>query len=355
MSRVHLPFLGRFSRFWTFALFQFGAVLRRTVTACFAALLLLAWSDGVWAAPHCPAQLQDPGWVPVLPGIDVLHGQWPALDAQTPDHMATTVVLSQGRQAVVLDPGPTRAHGMALRQWLQCRRGQRVVRLLNSHAHAENVLANSAFGVPVAATARTQSAMRQRCPDCLASLHHDLGAQALMGTRIVLPGQRLQDGSTLWAAGRHWQVLDMRDAHTESDLVLWSPTGRVVLAGPLVDGARLVLAQGTVVGWLRALQRIEALQPQWLIGQHRVAGPDQVQGALRGQRQALCALVQQAWRGLEQGWTEADALQQSGLSADTAAALLQRFNLLRAWREMEALWIDQQPMPAVCSAPDVGR
>lgn len=315
---------------------------------------LVAVGSGVGTAAWSADCVAPPGVVQLLPGIDVIDGRWPAQDGQTPDHIATTVVLSQGQRAVLLDPGPTHASGTALRQWLQCQRGQRVVQVLNSHAHAENVLANSAFAAPVAATATTQASMRRRCPDCLAALHRDLGDAAMTGTRIVIPQQRLHNGQRLQAAGRRWQVLDMRHAHTESDLVLWSAPERIVLAGPLVDGARLVLAQGSVQGWLQALQRIEALQPQWLIGQHRVAGPRQVQATLQQQRQALCTLVRQAWQGLEQGWSEADALQQFTPQGDASAQQQQRFNLLRAWREMEAVWMDRQPMPAACSSPDVG-
>lgn len=333
------------------ALLQIGTTLRRAVTLG----LALIWAHSAWASSPCSPTTPNPGLVAVLPGIEVIHGRWPALDTLTPDHMATTVVLSHGPKAVVIDPGATHASGTVLRQWLRCQRRQRVVQVINSHAHAENVLANSAFFAAVAATADTQSAMRQRCPDCLAALHRDLGDAALRGTRIVLPQQRLQNGHRLHASGRSWQVLDMRHAHTESDLVLWSAPERIVLAGPLVDGERLVLAQGSVLGWLQALHRIEALQPRWLIGQHRVAGPGQVQTALQAQRQALCALVHQAWQGLERGWNEAEALQHLPLQGDGALQRQQHFNLLRAWREMEALWMDRQPMPGACSGPDIGR
>lgn len=337
------------------ALFQIGAMLRRAVTlACAFGLAHLLAQDAL-ASDRCSPTTPQPERVSVLPGIEAIHGRWPALQTLTPDHIATTVVLSHGPQAVLVDPGPTQASGAALRAWLQCQRGQRVVRVINSHAHAENVLANSAFSAPVAATAVTQKSMRQRCPDCLAALHRDLGDAALRGTRIVPPQQRLRHGQHLQAAGRRWQVLDMRDAHTESDLVLWSAPERIVLAGPLVDGERLVLAQGSVQGWLQALQGIEALQPQWLIGQHRVAGPGQVQAALDAQRQALCALVRQAWQGLEQGWSETDALQQFTPRGDASAQQQQRFNLLRAWREMEGVWMDRRPMPGACSTPDIGR
>ena len=174
------------------------------------------------------------------------------------------MVLGQGAEVTVLDPGPSRRAGLALQNTLRCQQQARVARVINSHAHAEQVLANSAFRVPVNALAGTVQAMRQRCPECLATLRQDLGAQALQGTRIVRPHAMLQEGQTLHIGGRVWQVQAMLHAHTESDLVLWSP-GResgparegVVLAGGLVDGRWPVLAQGSVIGWLAALERVQ--------------------------------------------------------------------------------------------------
>lgn len=294
--------------------------------------------------------------VPVLPGVSVVHGRWPALDPLTDDHISTTVVLGQGRAVTVLDPGPTVAQGRLLARALRCAQSGRVVRLINSHAHAEQTLANAAFDAPVAATVATREAMQGRCPSCLASMRVDLGAAALRGTRIRLPTQPLRDGQWLQTGQRAWQVLEMRQAHTESDLVLWSPQDRLVLAGPLLDGVRLVLAQGSVQGWLDALERMAALQPHGLIGQHLVVQGEAVPRVLQAQRRALCQLVQQTWQGLEQGWTESELLLHAPAGpGGEAEQRLHRFNLLRAWREMEERWINQQPMPAACSAPDVVR
>jgi glyoxylase-like metal-dependent hydrolase (beta-lactamase superfamily II) len=333
---------------------------------CRRLLLLVAWA---WsAAPYaadCDAR-DRLAFQPVLPGVSVVHGLWPSVHAGRAAHAATTVVLGEGAEVTVVDPGPTRQAGLALQRALKCLRQARVVALVNTHAHAEQVLANSAFRVSVAATAGTASAMQLRCPDCLAAMTSDLGAKALKGTRIVWPDRTLTAGDLVQAGGRAWQVLEMRDAHTESDLVLWSETDRLALVGGLVDGGRLpVLAQGRVLGWLQALDALQTLQPQWLVGQHLVSGPAQVQAALQMQREYLCGLVHYAWRGLDSGWSEAEAMKSlelperwvtSSAAEDEARRQQHQFNQLRAWREMEQGWMDQMPRPASCgSTPDVGR
>jgi glyoxylase-like metal-dependent hydrolase (beta-lactamase superfamily II) len=254
-----------------------------------------------------------------------------------------------------------------------------VAAVINTHAHAEQVLGNGALAAPVMALAGTAQAMQARCPQCLASLTHEMGEPAMHGTRIVLPEQVLHEGQWLQVGGRSWWVQEMQRAHTESDLVLWTPSpgahananapvqakGGVVLVGGLVDGRWPVLAQGSVLGWLQALDRLRVMQPDWLIGQHLVAGPSQVQPVLQRQHGYLCGILAHAWRRLEQGQSEAEGVQGMMPPATWPTPeprLVQAwqqqhvFNQRRAWREAEQLWLDRQAWPNTCgSAPDVRR
>lgn len=327
---------------------------------------VLTLLTGVWvvsaqaASPMCSLP-QNP-LETVLPGIQVAHGDWPAKAEH--GRVATTVVLGQGQQVTVIDPGPTRQVGKILQTALQCQHA-RVTGLINTHAHAEQVLANSAFAVPVAATHGTAQAMTKRCPACKAAMAAELGSRALQGTRIVLPQQFLQDGQILNLGGRRWLVMDMPHAHTESDLVLWSPSEKIAIVGGLVDGRWPVLAQGSVLGWLQALSQLQALSPDWLVGQHVVRGPGQVQTVLMRQQHYLCGLVEHAWRSMDLGLSEAEGLQALAppagwpVTTEQQAPEWQRqhvFNQLRAWREIEPLWMARKPRPALCdSAPDVRR
>lgn len=350
------------------------------MTQCLAILrswaqwLVCGWCASVFPAHATPGACESTEHLAlqeVLPGLAVLHGQWPSQIEGQLAHAATTVVLGQGRELTVVDPGPTQKVGLALKATLQCQGHGRVIGLINTHAHAEQVLGNRAFQVPVAATAVTTASMKVRCPNCLQAMRQELGVPALQGTRIVWPTRILRDGQPLRAGGRAWQVKEMAMAHTESDLVLWSADDGIALVGGLVDGERIpLLAQGRVLGWVQALDALQALQPKWLIGQHVVRGPGEVQGAIERQRAYLCGLVQFAWQGLESGWSEAEVIQgavstalwrpesvsQEALGQESAWKQQHLFNQLRAWREIEAIWIDQQAAPRAClSAPDVAR
>lgn len=300
----------------------------------------------------------------VAPGVWVWEGQAADIGPSNRGHVISNVVLAPPptapqRTVTVVDPGPSLQHGQALAHAVRCRLGAPVSRVINSHAHAENVLANSAFAPPsggpvtasLLATDSTRATMAQRCPGCLEHITQTAGADALRGTRIVLPTQTLTPGQPLRLTDRLWQTLELTDAHTHSDLALWQADTRVLIAAGLVYRDRLPeLAQGTVQGWIAALDRLAALAPRVVIGQG-VGGPD----SLALTRQYLCDLTGTVWRAMDQGWSasEAESLALPAYAHWAGYAQRQGFNAQRAWRELEPWWIEgRRP---VCSTPDVGR
>lgn len=348
-----------------------------------------AWAFGLltWAltglAHATPSPAPDCENAPTLravaEGVWVWEGQTAEIGPANRGHVVSNVVLAHPARlpdmpVTVLDPGPSLRHALALAQAVRCQLGTPVTRVINSHAHAENVLGNAAFDPmsgPLAerpvttkdaandqrqqpvllATDATLSAMAERCPGCLEHLTHTAGADALAGTRIVLPTHRLSPQQPLRLTDRLWLPLELRNAHTLSDLVLWQPQTRVLLAAGLVYQERLPeLAQGTVQGWLAALDRLATLQPRVVVGQ-------QVGNALalHRTRQYLCDLTRTVWSAMDRGGSASDAetLALPAYAHWVGYAERQSFNAQRAWRELEPWWIEgRQPL---CSTPDVGR
>jgi hypothetical protein len=169
-------------------------------------------------------------WQRVAPGIWV----WPAAEngevspANAGHVLPTSVVVSRG-EALVIDPGPSHRHGLRVRASLACRFKAKPRWVVNTHAHAENVMGNSAFAdllevgqLEILASASTRSGMRQRCADCLASLTTRVGEAAMMGTRIVLPSRTLVVGERLRVGTMSLVVQAIEPGHTQGDLVLWN-------------------------------------------------------------------------------------------------------------------------------------
>ena len=318
-----------------------------------AVLAGLCWASWLWAAPDCRS-LEPVPWRAVAPGAWVwLPPDGGDVSADNAGHVAPTTVLVAGRRALVIDPGPSHRHGERLRRSLACRFGAEVRWIVNTHAHSENVLANSAFAeqvaagrVQVLASAPTREGMALRCPDCLASLVRRVGEAAMAGTRIVLPTRTLAEGDVLRVGRWRLQVGRVEHGLTEGDLVLWSEAHRILWAGGLVYQDRVPeLAQGHLDGWLAALDRIEALRPAQVIASTWSQGTslDSPPPALAATRAYLRALRERTLQAMDEGGQPQDtgAVDLPAFHSWAGYEARHGFNVLRAWRELEPVWMDQ--------------
>lgn len=326
-------------------------------------------ANRVNAPPACQAHEPVP-WQRIAPGIWVWAPVEPAdVSPANGGHVMPTTALLQRGQALVIDPGPSLRHGQRLRASLACRFGAQVTQIVNTHAHSENVLANAAFEaeastgrVRIWANAGTREAMASRCPACLESLTLHAGADAMAGTRIVLPTHTLVPGQTLRFGPHALRVLPTEHGHTGHDLLLWLPARRMVWAGGLVYEQRLPeLAQGQLDAWLAALDRLAALRPLTVVsvGVSHAAhlATDEADArlppALRATRKYLRDLRDGVWAAMELG----EQPQSPGVVALpdyrnwVGHTARQGFNVLRAWRELEPLWMGSEPP----SGEHVGR
>jgi glyoxylase-like metal-dependent hydrolase (beta-lactamase superfamily II) len=316
-------------------------------------LVLLAGCASTSRNPDCSSANAVP-WQAVVPGVWV----WPPgsvgeISAANAGHVVPTSVVVSGGDALVIDPGPSHRHGLRVRDSLACRFGAQVRWVVNTHAHAENVLANSAFAdalaegsLEIVASEGTRSAMQQRCPACLASLFERVGDGAMAGTRIVWPRRVLQAGEVLRIGPHRLRVLPPAPGHTESDLVLWDETSRVVWAGGLVYDQRLPeLAQGGVDAWLSALDRIAALQPHHVIGNavSSATEPEALPPAMVATRAYLAELRALVLKAMDEGRHagEGGLITMPAYSGWAGYGERQGFNVQRAWREMEPVWMER--------------
>ncbi|WP_302173942.1 MBL fold metallo-hydrolase [uncultured Hydrogenophaga sp.] len=320
---------------------------------------LAAW--GVQAQPVVlpPCERAEPvPWRELAPGVWVWEGANQEVSPANAGHVAPVSVVVDAGEALVIDPGPGLLHGLRVRASMACQFQARVVQVVNTHAHAENVLGNAAFAdLPIAANAGTHEAMVARCPDCLESLTLRAGRDAMAGTRIVWPSRLLRAGDVLSVGRMSLQVLASERGHTASDLVLWLPQQRVLWAGGLAyDGRLPELAQGSIEQWLAALGRLQQRQPRWVVAS-RVGDA----GLLQATRHYLQTLRQRVLAAMDAG-RHAGELQ--AVAMDEWAGWVgfeerQGFNTQRAWRELETVWMDQPLSPGASPVPasvdQVGR
>lgn len=292
-------------------------------------------------------------WEALAPGVWVWPGAVAEIDAVNQGHVVPTTVVVDGGEVAVIDPGPSLHHGERVRRAVLCTFQARVRWVINTHAHAENVLANGAFDADVnsgqaaiVSTAATQAAMRERCPNCLASLTARVGEAAMANTHIRLPTRILQPGDGLPVGRLVLKVLPIEQGHTEGDLVVWEGSSRVVWGGGLAYLGRIPeLAQGSVEGWLAALARLEGMKPSHLVSTvvSSATTPMALPEALTATRTYLMALRQGVLQAMDEGHQpqEKGLVPLSDFSHWVGYAERHAFNVQRAWRELEPVWMDR--------------
>ena len=181
--------------------------------------------------------------------------------------------------------------------------GAPITRLLNTHGDGDHWYGNGLLDdqVEIIATERAIEQMREEPPAMLTRLA-PLGTVAGLAGRVpLLPGGASMRGLATFNAalgryefggisprvagspfsgalglevgGRRVEMIEVGPAHTPGDAIVWVPDARVVFAGDILfNGVTPITWAGAVDNWIAALNRIELLEPDVVVGGHGPPG-----------------------------------------------------------------------------------
>lgn len=228
---------------------------------------------------------------------------------------------------VLIDSGPSRRYGEALRQSIEQATGKPVVRVLLTHHHPDHVLGNQAFaGVPIGALPGTSKLLAEQ-GDAMAENMYRLVGDWMRGTEVVLPTEELHEGP-LDIGGRRLQLLALR-GHTGADLAILDERTGVLFAGDLLFYQRALTTPNSpgLDVWLADLDRLEALPWKQIVPGHGPLTTDAAPFAqMRDYLGWLDGLLRQ---GAEQG-AEMNELIRTPIPERFAQVKLSRYELIRS-------------------------
>lgn len=263
------------------------------------------WAWTFWALAACVQAHEDataPGCPPVpwQPITAAVWAWWPDdRDPQSPPQPVVAVV--DDGQAMLIDPGPSAAHGAQAQRALACRFQASLRWVVLTHGDPESVRGLQGLQLADAGQVRAPAAVVKRLAEGCAVCGVEAGR--------VKPGQsELQTGQVLPVGRLSVQVLAVYKAHSPGDALLWLAPQGVLWAGGLVDRQPLPEAsRAEPDAWLQALQRVDEqarhpTQPvQHLLAHGHWAGAAEVQAAVQRTRQALKGLQARVQQGLQDG------------------------------------------------------
>lgn len=263
----------------------------------------------------------------IAEGVWLVEGSTDNFAAENGGNIVNVGFIETAAGVVVIDTGPSRRYGEALRQRIEQVTGKPLLRVLLTHHHPDHVLGNQAFSdVPIAALPGTTRLLAEQ-GDGMAENMYRLVGDWMRGTEVVLPSEALEDGE-LEIGGRRLRLLALR-GHTGADLAILDERSGVLFAGDLLFYQRALTTPNSpgLDVWLADLDRLEALPWKQIVPGH---GPLATDAAPFMQMRDYLGWLDGVLRqGAEQG-AEMNELIRAPIPERFAGVSLSRYELIRS-------------------------
>ncbi|SDH56349.1 quinoprotein relay system zinc metallohydrolase 1 [Pseudomonas benzenivorans] len=266
-----------------------------------------------------PRQIAESVWL--------LEGSTDNFAAANGGNIVNTGFIVSDQGVLVIDSGPSRRYGEALRQAIARVTDKPVLKLLLTHHHPDHALGNQAFAdVPIAALAGTTQLLAEQ-GEAMAENMYRLVGDWMRGTEVRLPTETLTPGP-LQVGNRRLQLIGLR-GHSGADLAILDETSGVLFAGDLLFYQRALTTPGTpgLDLWLADLERLQALPWKQIVPGH---GPLASSAAPFKQMRDYLGWLDGVMRdGAEQG-AEMNELIRTPIPERFAGISLSRYELIRS-------------------------
>ncbi len=276
----------------------------------------------------------------VAPGVLVHRGRAELASAANGADWANAGFVIGGEAVAVIDAGGARGVGERLLAAIRARTDLPIRWLILTHMHPDHVLGASVFaeaGAEVIGHARLGPALANRAEAYVEGLARQAGPAVALGSEVVLPDTAVEARRELDLGGRVLTLEAQPTAHTDNDLTVLDEATGTWFLGDLVFAGQVPVVDGSALGWIEALDRLEARPALRVVPGHGPAslGWPEAAGATRFY---LSALVDEARAAVAAGETLGGAVEHLGGDLRGDWALFDDFNARNAtavYREVE--------------------
>ena len=311
----------------------------RFLVAVLAAVVVVTTSAAdITTITLTPQKVSTHGWF--------FQGAAGMADVQNKGFMSNAgfVVTTDG--VVVFDTLGTPALGEAMLVAIRKVTAQPIRRIVISHYHADHfygLQALQADGVTIFAHRNAQKYLQSGQPlERLEQRRTDLFPWVDEKTRIIGPTQWLDGDTSFRLGGLTFRMIFAEGAHSPEDLMLFVEEDRLLYAGDLLFAGRVpFVGNADSAGWLRAMDKMIALDPRVVIPGHGPTSKN-VRGDLVLTRDYLLFLRQTFGRAVAELEPFDDAYAKADWSRFKDLPAFTQANRLNAWgtflrMEQEAL------------------
>jgi quinoprotein relay system zinc metallohydrolase 2 len=275
----------------------------------------------------------------IAPGAFVHLGKQLALDAPGHDDIANIGFIVGSRCVAVIDTGGSVRIGRALRTAIREHTKLPICYVINTHVHVDHVLGNAAFKDDkprFVGHAQLAAAIARSRAFFLREYAGDLDAPA-SADQIVAPDVAVKDTLDLDLGDRKLSLRAWPLAHTDCDLTVYDDTTGTLWTGDLLFRERTPALEGSVIGWLDAIDKLAKIPVKVVVPGHGPVAHD-LAAALAPERDYLQTLVRAVRADLAEGKSMDDAIVHVAAEEKSRWLLwdtVNAHNVARVYQELE--------------------
>ncbi|TDP87556.1 quinoprotein relay system zinc metallohydrolase 2 [Oharaeibacter diazotrophicus] len=220
-------------------------------------MLLLAITGAIGRATAEPLPV-----VEVADGVFAFQGVHAEMNAANRGGIANIGFVIGHDAVAVIDTGGSVEEGRRLLEAIRLRTDLPVKWVVLTHMHPDHVFGTAAFGgqdAAVVAHAHLNVALEARFDHYLAANRAVMGEALLEGVVRVPATVEVADTRTIDLGGRVLDLVAWPVSHTDNDLTVYDRATRTLFSGDLVFLGHTPSLDGSLVGWLRTLDRLAAV------------------------------------------------------------------------------------------------
>ncbi|MBI5261380.1 MAG: quinoprotein relay system zinc metallohydrolase 2 [Bradyrhizobium sp.] len=283
------------------------------------------------ASTSAQAQQQALAVTEIAPGVFVHEGVTALMTRENEGAIANVGFIIGDSGVAVIDTGGSVREGERLLAAIRARTDEPIRYVINTHAHPDHVFGNAAF-----AHEGTLFVGHSNCPRALATRgqfyidnfrrimgHELINPVRLMAATVLVDGTLTLDLGSRALVLRAWPT-----AHSDNDLTVLDVKSGTLFAGDLVFLRHVPVLDGSLRGWLKALDELSAISAQRVVPGH--GHVSEWPAALADERRYLQTLLSDVRTLFARGRPIAEAARQAASSERSHWELFDDYNARNA-------------------------